>query len=173
MSLGEIEITPFEGAENIAQYVAFAASVKGTSSKPEAIEAIGRALGDFTAKEPSVRSVFAPLLGAGAGGLQEELVVSALRTGFIATAPIDASLVIHILYPDVYERLKGNRCVIQGKPKACIRVFISHTSKTNDAVEWVKSLALYLIDHEYKPDLIASIFVAEWTSRSGCATSLH
>jgi hypothetical protein len=28
MKLGEIEITPFEGAENIAQYVAFAASVR-------------------------------------------------------------------------------------------------------------------------------------------------
>jgi hypothetical protein len=25
-------------------------------------------------------------------------------------------------------------------------VFISHTSKTEDAVEWVKSLALYLIE---------------------------
>ena len=146
MKLGEIEIIPFEGAENIAQYVAFAASVQGAASTPKAIEAIGRALGDFTVKEPSVRSVFAPLLGSGAGGIQSELVVGALRTGFTATAVKDASLVIHVLHRDVYERLRGNRRVIQGKPKESIRVFISHTSKTNDAVEWVKSLALYLID---------------------------
>jgi TIR domain-containing protein len=93
-----------------------------------------------------VKSVFAPLLGSGAGGLQEELVANSLRAGFTATAAKDASLVIHVLSPDVYERLRGNRRVIQGKPKECIRVFISHTSKINDALEWVKSLALYLID---------------------------
>jgi len=145
MALGELEIIPFEGAENIAQYVGFAASVKHGST-PEAIETIGRALGDFTVKEPAVKSVFAPLLGSGAGGIQEELVVNALRTGFTATAAKDAGLVIHVLSPDVYERLRGNRRVIQGKPKEYIRVFISHTSKTTDAVEWVKSLALYLMD---------------------------
>ena len=147
MRLGEVEILPFEGADDIAQYVAFAASVKGNSSTPAAIESIGRELGLFTKTQASVRSVSAPLLGAGAGGLQSEKVVAALRSGFCSTAAADASLVIHVLHQDVYERLKGNRRYIQGKPKEAVRVFISHTSKTEDAVEWVKSLALFLIDH--------------------------
>jgi hypothetical protein len=146
MHLGDVEIMPFEGAEDIAQYVAFAASVKANSSTRKAIEAIGRAIGAFTAKNPSVRNVSAPLLGAGAGGLQSEVVVAGLRVGFSATAAKDATLIIHVLHRDVYNRLKGNRRVIQGKPKESVRVFISHTSKTTEAVGWVKSLALYLID---------------------------
>lgn len=146
MSLGEVEIMPFEGAEDIAQFVAFAASVRANTSNAKAIEAIGRSIGEFTAKESSVRTVSAPLLGAGAGGLQSEAVVTALRAGFSATAAKDAKLIIHVLHREVYDRLKGNRRVIQGRPKESVRVFISHTSKTADAVEWVKSLALYLID---------------------------
>jgi hypothetical protein len=73
-------------------------------------------------------------------------VVAALRAGFIETAAAGATLIIHVLHREVYERLKGNRRVLQGTPKESVRVFISHTSKTDDAVEWVKSLALYLID---------------------------
>jgi hypothetical protein len=146
MSLGEVEILPFEGADDIAQYVAFAASVEGYASSPTAIEAIGREIGQFTQKQSSVRNVSAPLLGAGAGGLQSEKVVAALRSGFCATATADASLVIHVLHKDVYERLKICRRSIQGQKRQTVRVFISHTSKTEDAVEWVKSLALYLIE---------------------------
>lgn len=146
MSLGDVEIMPFEGAEEIAQFVAFAASVRGNTSSIESIEAIGRSLGDFTAKESSVRVIAAPLLGAGAGGLQSEAVVSALRAGFFATAARDANLVIHVLHREVYDRLKGNRRVMQGRAKESVRVFISHTSKTAEAVEWVKALALYMID---------------------------
>lgn len=146
MRLGDVEIMPFDGAEDIAQYVAFAASVKANSSTTKAIEAIGRVVGEFTAQNPAVRNVSAPLLGAGAGGLQSEVVVAALQAGFTATAAKDSTLIIHVLHREVYDRLKGNRRVIRGKPKESIRVFISHTSKTTDAVEWVKSLALYLID---------------------------
>lgn len=146
MSLGDVEIMPFSGAEDIAQFVAFAASVHANTSSAKAIEAIGRAIGEFTAREAAVRTVSAPLLGAGAGGLKSEEVVTALRTGFSAVAAKDASLIVHVLHREVYDRLKGNRRVIQGKPKDAVRVFISHTSKTADAVEWVKLLALYLID---------------------------
>lgn len=147
MNLGEVEIMPFEGGENIAQYVAFAASVRGMSSSPEAIESIGRVLGEFTRTQESVRTIAAPLLGAGAGGIQSEKVVAALKAGFSSTADEGASLIIHVLHREVFDRLKGNRqsiCVRQQPP---IRVFISHTSNTGEAVEWVKQLALYLIDH--------------------------
>lgn len=146
MQLGEVETMPFEGADDIAQYVAFAASVRSNSSTAKAIEAIGAELGNFTRDHSSVRSVSAPLLGTGTGGLQSELVVSSLKRGFTSTADPEATLVIHVLHADLYERLKGNRGVIQGKPKETVRVFISHTSKSEEAVEWVKSLALYLIE---------------------------
>lgn len=146
MALGEVEIMPFEGGEDIAQFVAFAASVDGNKSSVKRLLAIGRAIGEFTAKNSSVKYVAAPLLGAGAGGIQSELVAAALREGFGETAAADASLVIHVLHQEVYDRLKGNRRIIQGKAKEPVRVFISHTSKTDEATEWVKSLALYLIE---------------------------
>ena len=146
IALGEVEIMPFEGGEEIAQFVAFAASVHRDTSSVEALEAIGQALGRFTAENASVKYVAAPLLGAGAGGVRSELVAAALREGFTATAAADATLVIHVLHQDVYDRLKGNRRVLDGKSKDNIRVFISHTSKSDDAIEWVKGLALFLIE---------------------------
>lgn len=146
MSLGEVEVMPFEGAEDIAQFVAFAASVRGNSSSRSALESIGRALGSFTATNSAVKYVAAPLLGAGAGGVQSELVVAALRGGFSETAAPDATLAVHVLHQEVFDRLKGNRRIIEGQPKDTVRVFISHTSKTEEAVEWVKALGLYLIE---------------------------
>ena len=147
MRLGEVEIMPFEGGEDIAQYVAFAASVKGMMSSVKAIEEIGSTLGAFTCKQSSVRFVSAPLLGAGAGGIQSEKVVAALKTGFGSMAHAGANLTIHVLHKEMFERLRGNRQAINGKPKENVRVFISHTSKSDEAVEWVKQLALFLIDH--------------------------
>jgi len=147
MHLGEVEIMPFEGADDIAQYVAFAASVKGMMSSPQAIEEIGAALGAFTRKQSSVRSISAPLLGAGAGGIPSEKVVAALRSGFCRSAAPEASLIIHVLHKEVFERLRGKSQALKGKQRESIRVFISHTSKSEDAIEWVKQLALFLIDH--------------------------
>src|SRR5262245_39815884 len=129
MKLGEVEIMPFKGGEHLAQYVAFAASVRRNSSSDTAIEEIGRALGEFTAKKASVRNVAVPLLGAGAGGLKAEAVVTALRAGFIATAAPDATLVIHVLEQELFSRLKSNRAAIKGSGrKEVVRVFISHTA---------------------------------------------
>lgn len=48
MTLGEVEIMPFKGAENIAQFVAFAASVQRMTSSPDALATIGREIGKFT-----------------------------------------------------------------------------------------------------------------------------
>lgn len=45
MPLGDVEILPFEGGENIAQHVAFATSVKAMTSSLEAIESIGVKIG--------------------------------------------------------------------------------------------------------------------------------
>ena len=41
MKLGDVEIMPFEGGEDIAQFVAFAASVKSYTSSPHAVQSIG------------------------------------------------------------------------------------------------------------------------------------
>ena len=146
MRLGEVEVMPFEGGESIAQYVAFAASVEEMSSSAMAIESIGRALGEFSCEQRSVRAIAAPLLGAGAGGIQSEKVVAALKEGFSSTAEEGTSLTISVLHEDVFDRLKGNREVIRGKQKTQLRVFISHTSSAEASVEWVKQLALSLID---------------------------
>jgi hypothetical protein len=123
MEHGEVEIMPFEDGENIAQFVAFAASVlaPGTST-PEAIRSIGRTLGEFTTKQPSVRVIAAPLLGAGAGGLQSEKVVASLREGFLSSADSGASLVVHVLQQDVFNRLRGNRTKLKGSPSLPLRV---------------------------------------------------
>jgi SEFIR domain len=147
MKLGEVEIMPFQGAENISQYVAFAASVAGMGSSPQAIESIGRLIGAFTQEEASVRSIAAPLLGAGAGGIQSEKVVAALKAGFVSSADDRATLIVHVLHRDVFDRLKINRQVLRGLPKNSVRAFISHTSTTEEDIEWVKQLALFLIEH--------------------------
>ena len=160
MEHGEVEIMPFEGGENIAQFVAFAASVlaPGSSlrsetagsdkrdSTPDTIRSIGRTLGEFTTQQPSVRVIAAPLLGAGAGGLQSEKVVASLREGFLSSADSGASLIVHVLHQDVFNRLRRNRTKLKGNLTNPLRVFISHTSNTPDQQEWVKQLALYLID---------------------------
>ncbi|HEV3202011.1 MAG TPA: TIR domain-containing protein [Bryobacteraceae bacterium] len=146
MLLGEVEFLPFEGAENIAQFVGFAASVDYMTSSLDSICAIGRAIGDFTQKQSMVRAISAPLLGAGAGGLQSEKVVAALRRGFEDKATADSCLTISILHQDVYERLRANRNRISGRSECTARVFISHTSRTKQEEEWVKNLALYLIE---------------------------
>ena len=137
---------PFEGAENIAQFVAFAASVRGHGSTPDAIREIGRLIGTFTQEHPEVKAIAAPLLGAGAGGLHSEQVVAALADGFSRTASEGSCLTISILHQDVYERLRAGRRRLTGKAARQPRVFISHTSRTKEDEDWVVELALYLID---------------------------
>ena len=49
MPLGNVTIFPFKGADDLAQYIAFAATVQaGGSSTPDAIGRIGAKLGKFT-----------------------------------------------------------------------------------------------------------------------------
>ena len=67
MKLGQVDIMPFTGGENIAQFVAYAASVEHHSSTTKAIEQIGVHIGNFTISNSSIRAISAPLLGAGAG----------------------------------------------------------------------------------------------------------
>jgi hypothetical protein len=128
MELGEISIVPFSGGQNIAQFVAYAASVLHSTSRPEAIRRIGRALGSFTVTEPSVRVVSAPLLGAGAGGLSSEIVVESLRGGFLETASPNATLTISVLHRSVYDRFANQPLPTATPPKtpSCLYQLYRH-----------------------------------------------
>ena len=149
MELGDVQIMPFTGAENIAQYVAFAASVLSMTSKPDAIFKIGRAIGKFSLENESVRTISAPLLGAGAGGLRSETVVDSLSEGFRESAASGATLTIHILHESVYARLtRGNILSEPPTPKSPpskpIRVFISYSGTSDRHRKWVAELGAFL-----------------------------
>ncbi|MBF0548938.1 MAG: TIR domain-containing protein [Deltaproteobacteria bacterium] len=151
--LGQVDIMPFTGGENIAQYVAFAASVINMHSTTAAIRLIGTRLGSATQDYSSVRAVSAPLLGAGAGGLRSEHVVDAIAEGFKSKAHPDAILTISILHENVFRRLSnyvkpsGPGLVPQPQVKEPIRVFISYTGATQEQKGWVAGLATYLRDN--------------------------
>src|SRR5271166_6131936 len=155
MQLGDVTVIPFDGGESIAQYVAFAASVKGNSTTTKAIFHIGEQLGDATTEHSSIRRVSAPLLGAGAGGLRSETVVEALSSGFKSTAHRDALLLIHVLHKEVFERLSprkispskedsGKPVQLQGQSSSPVRVFISYSHTSPDHERWVEQLGAFL-----------------------------
>lgn len=154
MKFGEVKIMPFEGGEHIAQFVAFAASVhvaisaavQSIAGRVGAIEAIAVALGEFSKQNPSVRSISVPLLGSRVGRLDPEAIVAALKDGFLRSAHKHAVLNVHVLDKDVFHRLRGDKAAPAAEAKKTVRAFISHTSSTDAAVEWVKELALFLID---------------------------
>jgi hypothetical protein len=143
LELGDIDVVPFPTGQNIAQFVAYAASVEHNTSRPDGICRIGHALGKFTATEPSVRAVSAPLLGTGAGRLDGERVVESLRTGFLETASPNATLTISVLDRKIYDRFLN-----QPHPKVAaqkpLRVFISYTATDVQHTAWVESLGAYL-----------------------------
>ncbi|MDB5345372.1 MAG: hypothetical protein JWP89_3749 [Schlesneria sp.] len=147
MSLGETDIVPFTGAENIASFVAFAASVNQNHSTAEAIESIGVSLGKITQEISSIRNISAPLLGAGAGGLRSEIVVEAMSRGFRRTAEKEARLVIHILEQRVLDQLKVGGVsakVTTTAPISPKRVFISYSGTSDSHKEWVAELGKFL-----------------------------
>lgn len=147
MRLGEVDIAPFTGAENIAQFVAFAASVESNSTTADAIRSIGKALGDFTRETSSARVISVPLLGAGAGGLRSEVAVHSLSTGFQSAAADDATLVIHILHRSVFDRLQGDdspATTTQIRPDSPQRVFVSYSGTSERHKTWVAELATFL-----------------------------
>jgi hypothetical protein len=145
MKLGDIHVAPFVGGDNIAQYVAFAASVHQMKSSPEAINRIGQSLGEYTGSNSSVRAVSAPLLGAGAGGIQSELVVEELRKGFVAKASPNAMLTISVLHRSVYDRFATHQPASARKKP--LRVFISYTATDDGHTKWVEDLATFLRVH--------------------------
>jgi len=153
MRLGDVQVLPFEGGENIAQFVAFAASVEGHGSSEEAIRRIGSQLGEHTARVDSIRRVAAPLLGVGAGGLRIELAVSSLREGFRSSSHKNAALVISVLHREVFERVQDNLFPEKSRSRESqdtpeaekpSRVFVSYSHTSPEHEEWVVALASFL-----------------------------
>lgn len=153
MQLGDVDIQPFHGVENVAQFVAFAVSVKSNTSSEEAIQKIGVNLGIATCEDSAIRHISAPLLGAGAGGLQSEKVVEALSEGFKKTAVSDAILTVFVLHHNVFARVQRLSLLASEKqethykveaPIEPIRVFISHSGIDPRYKEWIVELATFL-----------------------------
>lgn len=154
MELGDIELLPFKGGESIAQYVAFAVSVNNNYSELSAIENIGKKIGELTITNTSLEIINIPLLGAGAGALQSEKVVEALKKGFQSKSSNNSTLIIHVLHTEVFNRIteyfKGVKNIGESsdsgepKPTKPIRVFISWTKTDENHWSWTEEIAKYL-----------------------------
>jgi len=164
MPLGGVRLLPLAGADHVAQFVAYAASVQRADSSPEAIERIGEELGRATQDE-GIQVVHCPLLGAGAGRIQSETVVARLRQGFLSRCKDGSLLKVFVLRDDVYERLVHQAVTVaptsadappvpsqslsQDKRRLTSgrippRVLISYTGASPRTQQWVEGLYEFL-----------------------------
>jgi hypothetical protein len=168
LALGDVRLRPLAGADNVAQFVAYAASVpqvyrQQTSS--EAIRHIGEELGRATQQE-SIQVIHCPLLGAGAGHLPAETVVDELSRGFTQESRVGSVLRIFVLEQAIYERLVRRPVMSweeskeratpaapsklsQDKQRLTVgqvppRVLISYTGSSPDNQQWVDDLFRFL-----------------------------
>jgi hypothetical protein len=159
MNLGDVQVLPFEGGENIAQFVAYAVSVGRRRTSEEAIYRIGFQLGEQTTRVESIRHIAAPLLGTGGGHLPAGVAASRLRDGFRSSCHRDSSLVVSILDEDIFEEVRKTLAVLlsqeQGTTGAPLsderrlsekppRVFISYSHTSHEHEQWVWALASFL-----------------------------
>lgn len=100
---GEIRPIPVVGKR--WSVVCFAGSVDASRSSIGIIKEIGQRLGQYTAHNRHLRTVVAPLLGSGTGGLASAEAATALIDGFKETAHPDASLAIRILNREDFDRV--------------------------------------------------------------------
>jgi hypothetical protein len=152
---------PLTGAYNVAQFVAYAASVYRNGTSPEAIRNIGKELGRAT-HEDSIQMVHCPLLGAGAGRLPADTVVDELSRGFGEESKAGSVLKIFVLDASVYARLvqrsvrsgassvgedsvklsHGGRRLTVGEVPPRVLISYSHHDPANK--QWVHDLYDYL-----------------------------
>lgn len=153
VALGGIHVVPMVGAENVAQYAAYAASVlDGSRTTQDVLESIGKSLGLFCKDHVGISRISAPLLGAGAGGLQSEKVVAGMKVGFSSAAPAGTSLTIFVLHQSVYDRLRKASPAQEDKESFSTeaphkRVFVSYSGTEPQHVAWVIEVATRLRKH--------------------------
>lgn len=95
MELGDL--TPqfrLTTAPEVTRFVVFCASVFNDLSEYEAIEKIGRSLGSMAQQDPAIKTVEAPILGSGAGGLDYVPAALALAKGFRSVQGAESKLII-------------------------------------------------------------------------------
>lgn len=112
---GKVVYLPYQGKEHRARFVAFAASVSGTSpTTHDVIGTIGNSLGEFTNRNRSVLRVSVPLFGTGAGQLPAVIAYKALSESFRSSASPDAVLTISVLRRDELESLQSAFVIDKG-----------------------------------------------------------
>jgi hypothetical protein len=137
MRLGDVDVMQCKVRENIARYVAFAATVEGYWSDASAIRRIGARLGECTRTRASIRTVAAPLLGTGAG-LAGEVVLDAITEGFETACHQDATLVVSVLQEGVLHRLERSRAGPGKREPIPRRAFrVEEASVLVPLMEWV------------------------------------
>lgn len=159
LPLGGITVLPFSGGENIAQFVAYAATA-GAATPVESIEAIAREIGNETTRNRTISRVVAPLIGVGAGERPGKLenALQALRRGFLSSSTAHAVLSIRVANSHLFQASarwfthvarEHERAVDASEPvirsaSVSPRVFISYTRTSDEHAAWVESLATML-----------------------------
>lgn len=90
----------------IASFACWATSVAKNRSSPEALRQIGRSIAEYTSTMSNINMIALPLLGTGAGGLDELVSARAIIEGFKEVPEIHATLRIHVLNPGVFSELQ-------------------------------------------------------------------
>lgn len=156
MEPGDVAFADLRRGSNIAQVAAYAASVHGArGSSASTIEQVGRKLGSYAADNPWLSQISCPLLGTGAGTLEPTEAVSAIASGFLATAPERALLRLFVLEDAVFNRIRtmldaeldrktSDDLGIVTFAERRVRVFISYAKSNEQHEDWVKVLATCL-----------------------------
>ncbi len=90
----------FPGDKSHAKHYTYAASVLNNSSSGRVLRNIGERLGEISQQFEEIRTIHAPLLGTGAGGLSLDTAAREIFYGFLKTRHKDASLRILVMDTD-------------------------------------------------------------------------
>jgi hypothetical protein len=154
-SLGDVKFELFEGASNIATYVAYASSVQAMRTSSKAIAKIAKSVAYFVSDKPEIRDIAIPLLGAGAGGLAAQESLSALMSGFEQAPTEEKVFNIFVYKANAFQKLSKQPASVPERSdqkndtsktaaREPLRVFISYTKTSTEHQDRVRDLAKYL-----------------------------
>lgn len=104
---------------------------------------IGHSIGFITTDaENRIRKVVAPLLGTGAGGLDEKRAFEHLKEGFLASADSGSQLTIYIRNPEYYKTLTGKEAPTTAvdREELSNRIDLAYQTKTPQTIVRAKNL---------------------------------
>lgn len=141
LEAGDIAFTENIGRFANASAVGYAASVNVYAAKttPEMLESISKKIIAYCRKN-QLRRVNIPLLGTGAGGMDEKTSYRVLKKAFLEEAFLDVTLYVYA--EGQYRNIENQRQVEKTLPDVPIpRVFISYTATDPQNKKWVVSFA--------------------------------